>query len=48
MDLEVTAKKWGTYKKGDVLPNVAESTAKALIKAGVVKESGTKTKKSKK
>lgn len=45
MDVEVVLKKWGTYKKGDVLNNVPKSTAEALIKAGSVKEAGSKPKK---
>jgi len=35
MDVVVTAKKFGIYVKGDVI-SMAESTAKACIKNGVV------------
>ena len=37
MDVVVTAKKFGNYVKGDVI-TMAESTAKACIKNGVVEE----------
>ncbi len=40
MDVKVIAKKWGRYSQGDIIENMPESTAKAIIKHGIVEEIG--------
>ncbi len=46
MKVEVALDKWGTYTKGTPL-EMAESTAKACMKAGAVKEPSKKAVKAK-
>lgn len=47
MKVEVVIKKWGNYSKGESLDIPDESTARACIKNGAVKEFGKKEAKQK-
>lgn len=44
VDVRVIVEKWGTYKKGDILTDVPDSTALACIKAGVVEDASEEEK----
>lgn len=44
LDVRVIVEKWGTYKKGDILTDVPDSTALVCIKAGVVEDASEEEK----
>jgi hypothetical protein len=44
MNVEVLLEQWGTYKKGDIIEDMPESTALACIANGAVKEAGSEVK----
>lgn len=43
MDVKVLAKKWGYYVEGDIIPNMPEATANALVKNKLVEIVGEET-----
>lgn len=43
MKVRVIVPKWGRYLQGDVIENMPETTAKAIIKHGVLEEVGKET-----